>query len=191
MSLIHPFFDDDFENDFFNNDNRPLIPAFPFIPNPYYNGHRHHKSNKPTSLERKFSDFSPKINLSEDENNYYIHADLPGMSKDKVKMEITDDRTFIISGERESIYDSDKDNNNDNKDKEKENEKEQKDNNNNNNNKKIHMMECSYGKFERSFSIPENADINDIQAKMENGVLEVTFKKFEPPKNQKRTIEIQ
>jgi len=173
MSLM-PFFDD-FEDDFFN---RPLIPTFPWVaPAPFYHNRR---QNKKDSLEKRFTDFSPKINLSEDENNYYIHADLPGLTKDQVKMEISDDRTFTISGERESIKDSDKDKAKD----QKEGDKEKKD-------KKFHRVECSYGKFERSFSIPENVDLDAIQAKMENGVLEVTFKKAEPPKSQKRTIQIQ
>jgi len=172
MSLI-PFFDD-IEDEFFNH---PLIPAFPWVaPAPYYHNRR---QNSKDSLERRFTDFSPKINLSEDEKNYYIHADLPGLTKDQVKMEISDDRTFTISGERESVKDSDKDD-----DKKEGDKKEKKD-------KKFHRIECSYGKFERSFSIPEDVDLNDIQAKMENGVLEVTFKKAEPPKSQKRTIQIQ
>jgi len=168
----------DIEDDFFNNS---LIPAFPFYP--AFPAH-YRRQNSKNALERRMMDFSPKINLSEDENNYYIHADLPGMNKDQVKMEITDDHTFTISGERESIKDSDKDD----KAKEgetKETKKAEK------KNKKYHRVECSYGKFERSFSIPENVDLNNIQAKMENGVLEVTFKKAEPPKNQKRTIQIQ
>ncbi|OUM70473.1 hypothetical protein PIROE2DRAFT_23575, partial [Piromyces sp. E2] len=115
---------------------------------------------------------SPKINLSEDEKNYYIHADLPGMNKDQVKMEFSDDdRVLTISGERETIIDNSNDDKTENK---------------------YSRIECSYGKFLRSFSIPENADINNIQAKMNNGVLEVTISKIEPPKQEtKHTIQIQ
>ena len=185
MSLM-PFFDD-FEDDFFN---RPLIPTFPWVaPAPFYHNRR---QNKKDSLEKRFTDFSPKINLSEDENNYYIHADLPGMKKDQVKMEISDDRTFTISGERESFKDSDDKEKNKEGEEAKEGEKKKEgQDNKNKKNKKFHMMECSYGKFERSFSIPEDADLNNIQAKMENGVLEVLFKKMETPKSQKRIIQIQ
>ncbi|OUM56972.1 hypothetical protein PIROE2DRAFT_25782, partial [Piromyces sp. E2] len=109
---------------------------------------------------------SPKINLSEDEKNYYIHADLPGLNKEQVKMELSD---------------------NDHKNKNKKENKEEK-----KNNKKYSRIECSYGRFERSFSIPENADVNSIQAKLENGVLEVTLPKIESPKvESKHTIQIQ
>jgi len=59
------------------------------------------------------------------------------------------------------------------------------------NNKTFSVQEYSYGSFFRSFSIPEDADIENIQAKVENGVLEVIFKKIEPPKLQNRSIQIQ
>ncbi|OUM67329.1 hypothetical protein PIROE2DRAFT_40167 [Piromyces sp. E2] len=112
-------------------------------------------------------DFCPKINISEDENNYYLHADLPGMTKDQVKTEITEDNTFILSGKRESIR--------------KEETK----------NEKFSLMECHYGKFKRSFTLPEDVDVNHINAKMMNGVLEVTFRKIAPTKkDQTRTIQI-
>jgi len=221
-SLIRgSFFDDienDLENEFFNH---PLITFPSLYPYPYlsYNPVK----NLENQISKTFNsdvfkavDFSPKINLSEDENNYYIHADLPGMNKDQVKMELSDDdRVLTISGERETIIDdsdknSKKDSNNDSnidstkdenvkdkanenkKNQKKEQKKEQKEIKKEENNKKYSRIECSYGKFSRSFSIPENADINNIQAKMENGVLEVTLKKMEPQKNEhKHSIQIQ
>jgi len=199
-------FDNAFDNEFFNH---PLITFPTLYPYPYLS------YNPVKSLENQISktfnsdvfksvDFSPKINLSEDENNYYIHADLPGMKKDQVKMELSDeDRVLTISGERETIIDdsdkaskkdsikekNNKENTNENKKSKKEEQNETK---NEENNKKYSKIECSYGKFSRSFSIPENADINNIQAKMENGVLEVTLKKMEPQKNEhKHSIQIQ
>jgi len=219
--LRDSFFDDienDLENEFFNH---PLITFPSLYPYPYlsYNPVK----NLENQISKTFNsdvfkavDFSPKINLSEDENNYYIHADLPGMNKDQVKMELSDDdRVLTISGERETIIDdsdknskkdSNKESNNDSKkdstkdknatkdaNENKETIKEeQKENKKEENNKKYSRIECSYGKFSRSFSIPENADINNIQAKMENGVLEVTLKKMEPQKNEhKHSIQIQ
>ncbi|KAG4105699.1 HSP20-like chaperone [Neocallimastix lanati (nom. inval.)] len=229
-SLIRgSFFDDienDLENEFFNH---PLITFPSLYPYPYlsYNPVK----NLEDQISKTFNsdvfkavDFSPKINLSEDENNYYIQADLPGINKDQVKMELSDDdRVLTILGERETIIDdsdknfkkdSNKESNNDsnidstknenatkganeNKETIKEEQKETKNNNKKEtnkeeNNKKYSRIECCYGKFSRSFSIPENADINNIQAKMENGVLEVTLKKIEPQKNEhKHSIQIQ
>ncbi|ORX75255.1 HSP20-like chaperone [Anaeromyces robustus] len=61
----------------------------------------------------------------------------------------------------------------------------------NNENRKYSMIECSYGKFSRSFTLPEDANLDGIQAKMENGVLEVVINKIETPKLQNRCIQIQ
>jgi len=182
------FFDDQFENDFFNH---PLI-SFPSI-YPYY--HRDPFNELHNQISKTFNsdvfksvDFSPKINLSEDENNYYIHADLPGMNKDQIKMELSDDNHVLtISGERESIIDNSDNNNKDTKD-----DNKNKENSNKRNTKKYSKIECSYGKFSRSFTLPENADINKIQARLENGVLEVHLPKLEPTKKeQRKTIQIQ
>jgi len=182
------FFDDQFENEFFNH---PLI-SFPSI-YPYY--HRDPFNDLHNQISKAFNsdvfksvDFSPKINLSEDENNYYIHADLPGMNKDQVKMELSDDNHVLtISGERESIIDNSDNNNDDTK-----NDNKNKENSNKRNTKKYSKIECSYGKFSRSFTLPENADINKIQARLENGVLEVHLPKLESTKKeQRKTIQIQ
>jgi len=190
--LRDSFFNTDLEDEFFNH---PLI-SFPYI-YPYY--YRHPIENLEKQISKAFDkdvfkavDFSPKINLSEDEKNYYIHADLPGLNKDQVKMELSDDdRILTISGERETVIDNSNDNSNDEKD-EKKAKKEGKKENKNKNNKKYSKIECSYGRFERSFSIPENADVKTIQAKMENGVLEVTLPKIAAPKPEpKHTIQIQ
>ncbi|ORX50775.1 HSP20-like chaperone [Piromyces finnis] len=202
---------DAFDNDAFFDS---LIPVSSYN-TPFYtrSGHRRYRNsfgydtlekqlNKIFNDDTKFlTDFEPKMNLSEDENNYYIHADLPGMTKDKIKMEIDEERTLTISGERENIYK----NNADEKSKKErqENEKEQASTttttndgmeaeiNDRNNNHKYSMMECCYGSFSRSFTIPEDGNIDNIQAKMENGVLEIIINKIKTQKNQTRFIQIQ
>ena len=103
-SLLDDSFFNDLENDLF--ENHPLITFNSLYPYPHFS------SNPIQSLENKVSkvfksvDFNPKINLSEDEKHYYIHADLPGLTKDQVKMELSDDdRILTISGERETVID--------------------------------------------------------------------------------------
>jgi len=192
-SLIDSFFNTNLEDEFFNH---PLI-TFPSIYPYYYNHHPIENLEKQISKAFKDVDFSPKINLSEDEKNFYIHADLPGLNKDQVKMELSDDdHVLTISGERETVIDNSNDEKEEQKEGQKENEKENKKETKketkNKNNKKYSRIECSYGKFERSFSIPENVDVSTIQAKMENGVLEVTLPKIATPKPEpKHTIQIQ
>ena len=104
-SLLSNSLFNELDNELFNH---PLI-SFDSL-YPYYFNH-------PGSLEKQISKefekeknlfksfgFSPKINLSEDEKNYYIHADLPGLNKDQVKMELSEDNRLItISGERKTV----------------------------------------------------------------------------------------
>jgi len=175
----------------------------------------------------KLVNFAPKINFSEDEKNYYIHADLPGLTKDQVKMELNEDRILTISGEREYNYDNSNERDENKKEQEQENvqkqenEEEQqnistettestennemeteltsekletdetKESKNEKETRQYRIKECSYGTFSRSFQIPEDANVENIQAKMENGVLEVIINKIETPKNQNCTIQIQ
>jgi len=142
------------------------------------------------------SSFSPKVNMYEDEKKYFIHVDLPGMTRDQVKMEINEEgRVLTITGER--VYTEDRVHNNNATEGDSQTEKNNNESNENNipketsSNKKYSLKECSYGKFNRSITLPEKANLDNIQANMENGLLEITIDKIDPPKIQKRTIEIQ
>ncbi|XP_040992171.1 class I heat shock protein-like [Juglans microcarpa x Juglans regia] len=95
---------------------------------------------------------------------HLLKADLPGLEKEEVKVEVEDGRMVHISGER----------NLENEDK----------------NDTWHRLERSNGKFLRSLRLPENAKMNEIKAVMENGVLTVTIPKEEVKKPDVRTVEI-
>lgn len=93
-------------------------------------------------------------------------ADLPGLNKEEVNVEVVDDgRVLQISGER----------------------KEEK----GDENVKWHRGERFRGKFLRRFRLPENTKTDEVKATMENGVLTVTVPKQEPKKPERRVIEIE
>ncbi|PON70844.1 Small heat shock protein HSP [Parasponia andersonii] len=93
-----------------------------------------------------------------------FRADVPGMKKEEVKVEVEDDRVLQISGERKM-------------------EKEDK-------NDTWHRVERSSGKFLRRLRLPKNAQQDQIKAAMENGVLTVTVPKEEIERPDVKSIEI-
>ena len=96
------------------------------------------------------SEWSPQVDISEDDKEYLVKADLPEMKKEDVKVAI-EDNVLSISGERKS-------------------EKEEK-------KKKFHRIERSYGTFLRTFTLPQDAEANKIAAEFKDGVLKVHLPK--------------
>jgi len=101
------------------------------------------------------SEWSPLVDISEDEKEYVIKAEVPEMKKEEIKINVHDD-VLSISGERKY-------------------EKEEKD-------KKYHRVERAYGSFMRSFTLPEDADGSKVNAEYKDGVLKVHLPKSEKAK---------
>ena len=47
--------------------------------------------------------FSPRVDITEDENHLFVHAELPGLSKDQLKVSVNEDRVLTISGEKKKF----------------------------------------------------------------------------------------
>ncbi|CAL4957982.1 unnamed protein product [Urochloa decumbens] len=117
------------------------------------------------SADRDTSAFAnARIDWKETPEAHVFKADLPGVKKDEVKVEVEDGNVLVISGERSK-------------------EKEDK-------NDKWHRVERSSGKFLRRFRLPENAKVDQVKAGLENGVLTVTVPKAEVKKPEVKAIEI-
>ena len=107
--------------------------------------------------------FMPTVNTREDEKSYTVEVDLPGIKKEDIKVNIDpENNTLTISGERKFKNEVRKDD--------------------------YYTLESNYGKFLRTFTLPENVNIEQIDAKSEDGVLNLTLPKIE--KEQKEVKEI-
>lgn len=109
------------------------------------------------------TDFTPTVNTREGEHAYHVEVDLPGVKKEDIHVDVKDG-VMTISGERKT----------------KEEVKEE----------DYYRVESSYGKFERSFSLPENVDEENIHAESQDGVLEVIIPKLEKPVKEAKRIEV-
>ena len=122
-------------------------------------------SSSPWSLMRRFNDemdrwfggsgetgetqvWSPNIEVRERDNNLIVCADLPGMNKDDIKVEMTDEG-LAIQGERKQEHEEKREG--------------------------YYRSERSYGSFYRVIPLPEGANAEQAKATFKDGVLEITM----------------
>ena len=105
--------------------------------------------------------WSPRTDLSETEDAYLINLDLPGLNKDEVEISVHDG-TLSISGER------------------RQEETEE--------GRKYVRVERSYGRFYRSFTLPQTIDTESIEATFADGVLNIRVPKAEELKPRRISI---
>ncbi len=94
----------------------------------------------------------PRVNIREREDRYELTAEIPGMNKDEISIEVQDN-TLTIRGEKATEKDT--------------------------GDEKFHVCERVYGKFERSFFLPENVKSEGVDAEYKDGVLKIGIPKTE------------
>jgi HSP20 family protein len=114
------------------------------------------------SIAKSAKQFTPAVDIAEDENQFEIHVSVPGMNKSDFNLDLTDGR-LTISGERKM-----------------EEKKE---------GKNFHTIETNYGAFSRSFFVPETVETEKIEASYQDGLLTVILPKTEKKTN-KSKIEV-
>jgi len=105
----------------------------------------------------------PEVDVREDEKQFMIEVDLPGVDENDVTVTMANG-TLTIRGEKRS-------------------EREEKEEN-------YYLAERSYGKFERSLPLPDTIDENKIEAKFDKGVLTITAQKKPEAVKAEKKIEI-
>ncbi|PPE73374.1 heat-shock protein Hsp20 [Solimonas fluminis] len=98
------------------------------------------------------AEWAPVVDITENEREYLVKAELPGLKKEDIKLDLANGM-LTLSGERSS---------------EKENKGE-----------KYHRIERSYGRFSRSFSVPDDVKVDQIKAECKDGVVSVHLPRAE------------
>ena len=108
--------------------------------------------------------FVPNVDMSEDEKNVTIHAELPGLEKDNVKIVVSDENILTIRGEK------------------KREEKQE--------GKNYYRLERSFGEFVRTLTLPAEVNAEEISAKFDKGLLTITIPKRTPAKPKELEVKI-
>ena len=111
----------------------------------------------------KENSLSPKIDISEDEKNFYLDMEIPGINKEDLKVTLTENR-IIVKGERKNSHLE-------------------------NSGRKIISMERIFGKFTKTFTVNSDIERDSLKANYNNGVLSISIGKL-IPEEKERIIEI-
>jgi HSP20 family protein len=95
--------------------------------------------------------FEPRVNLSEDNAAFYIEAEMAGVKPEDIKLQCNCN-ALLIRAKRKNLARLKK--------------------------KNYHRIEYSYGEILRSFAIPLNADIDNMDAVIKDGILTITLPKI-------------
>lgn len=115
------------------------------------------------AMGKRIESFIPAVDLHETSEGYLVSADLPGMDQKDIKVDVHNGR-LTIHGERSREEKSEEG--------------------------QFRRYEKSYGRFERSFQLPQNVAEDKVQARFENGVLEVFVPKVEAAKPKSVEVEV-
>ncbi len=109
------------------------------------------------------ADWTPLVDISETETEYAIKAELPEVRKEDVRVTV-EDGVLTIQGERKQ-------------------EKEEK-------GKKYHRIERAYGRFVRTFTLPDSVDEANVKAEYTDGVLRLHLPKSEKAKPKQIDVKV-
>ena len=106
--------------------------------------------------------WNPKVDIFEEADQIVMKAELPGVEKDKIAVDVNG-RVLTVKGERSSDNEVKEDN--------------------------FYRRERSYGRFERSFTLPDETDSEKIRADYKDGVLTLNIPKPEAGRTKQITVQ--
>lgn len=113
------------------------------------------------SLERTWA---PAVDIYEEKDNINVKAELPGMKKEDLSIDIKNN-VLTLGGERKNEKETRKEN--------------------------FHRIERSYGKFSRSFTLPDSVKVDKVKANYKDGILEISLPKAEEAKTKAIPIKVE
>ncbi len=114
-----------------------------------------------TDAANQTHDWSPAMDIREEDSRYVLEADIPGVSREDVDISL-EDSVLTIKGERTLNNEEDREG--------------------------YHRKERVHGRFVRQFSLPDTVNAEAISATVTNGVLEIGIPKQEKPEPRKITV---
>jgi len=106
-------------------------------------------------------DWMPTVDIDESEEAFTIKAELPGVEKEDVSVHI-ENSVLTIRGEKKTETPD----------------------------KKRHRVECAYGSFIRSFTLPQAVNVDEVKAEYKNGILNLTVPKSAAAKPKQIDVKI-
>lgn len=97
-----------------------------------------------------YGDWLPPVDIYETESDVILVAELPGVNEEELDIQMSDG-VLTLKGDKKYPIEGDSDN--------------------------YYRLERSYGKFNRSFTIPNTVDVNSVKASLKDGLLKITLKK--------------
>jgi HSP20 family protein len=102
------------------------------------------------SAHGSYGDWLPPVDIYETDSEIVIVAELPGIKEEELDIQMADG-VLVLKGEKKYPVDGDSDN--------------------------YYRLERAYGKFNRSFAIPNTVDVNSVKASLKDGLLKITLQK--------------
>jgi HSP20 family protein len=113
--------------------------------------------------EPELAVWAPEIEVFDRESEFVVRADLPGLKKEDVRVEVTEN-ALMLEGERRKEHEERREG--------------------------FYRSERSYGRFSRAVPLPEGVDTEKVEAEFKDGVLEVRLPAPKRQPQQRRQIEI-